>query len=85
VPSRQSRTLFLLHRDRRVLYGAFARFQVRDDKLIDPAGYEFTASVLEGYHALLQWAHGMSLELGRRGEYERHLQVLGRAFRDAAG
>lgn len=83
-PSHQARALFMLYRDRRVLDGAFSRFLVRDGKLIDPAGYEFTPAVLEGYQSLLQWAHGMSCELGRSREYYQHLDTLARAFRAAS-
>ncbi len=64
-----------------VLEGPWKRFQVRGDKLIDPQGYEFTPAVLEGHMMLLQWAHGMSVELGRRKEYDDYLAVRGRELR----
>jgi Phage protein/Helix-turn-helix len=82
-PSRQVLRLVTLYREELVLEGrAWAGWRVRGNKLVDPAGYVFTASVLEGYQSLLQWAHGMAYELGRREEYWAHLDVLGKALRE---
>ena len=55
-PSRAALTLFMLHRDQRVLGPAWRGFRVQEDRLLDPAGDALRVGQIATYRLLLQWA-----------------------------
>ena len=56
VPSPQSRKLFLLHRDGRVLNDSWVGWRIHGDRLVDPEGQITTQGQLRAYVLVYQLA-----------------------------
>lgn len=59
-PSRQALRLFVLHRDGRVLGSDWKDWSVRDDKLVNPEGQEYTQGQLRTYVLVMQLARELA-------------------------
>lgn len=74
-PSRQVERLVSLHRDERVLHGAWKGWICRGDKLVSPEGVEFDSNVLRHHALVMQFARELAARVGKR-EYRRFWELL---------